>query len=306
MLQPEENRMKSSLISGILIAFLFQAGVAQKKHLSLQLSSLVQTERDFAATSLREGIRASFMKFFADDGVSLAPKPHLYKESAKKTPPPPNPLARTLYWEPMLADVSSSDDLGYTMGPSSLKDPEDRAVPVRYGFYFSIWKRQKDGRWQVEVDVGTGSTIVVEKYFGKPFTPPSHAAFKPRWAIAGGKTASRELLALERKFSKEVSAGSIRSAYQKILDVRATAMREGLVPITGKDAILAYLVKGTALRFLEPMRADASAAGDMGYTYGAYRERQNANDPSGYYARLWRKEGRKKWVLAVEVAIPAQ
>ena len=83
-------------------------------------------------------------------------------------------------------------------------------------------------------------------------------------------------------------------------------MREGLVPIKGKDAILAYLVKGTALRLLEPMRADVSKSGDMGYTYGAYRAKKNANDPAGYYVRVWRRNALWKWVLAVEVATLAE
>jgi hypothetical protein len=295
-----------TLLSGILLTLLLPAGGNQKKSLPAALESLVNTEREFASTSLKEGMRASFMKYFADDGISLSPRPHLYKESASKTPPPANPLARTLYWEPILADVSLSGDLGYTMGPSSLKDKEKQDVPVWYGFYFSIWKKQNDGTWKVAVDVGTGSTSVVEKYFGRQLVPAPHGFFKVRGIAAGGKAASRELSDLEKTFSQNVITGGARSAYQKVLDAHACVMREGLVPIKGKDAILAYLVKGTALRSIEPMRAEVSRAGDLGYTYGAYRENKNANDPTGYYARVWRKAAKKKWVLVVEVASPAQ
>ena len=298
--------MTDALLSGLLFAVLFQTGAAQHKNPSSELSSLVKTEREFAATSLQEGIRASFMRYFADDGISLSPKPHIYKESASKAPPPANPLARTLYWEPILADVSSSGDIGYTMGPSSLKDKEKQDAPVWYGFYFSIWKKQNDGTWKVAVDVGTGSTNIVEKYFGQPLTPARHGVFRLRGVAGGGKAASRELIDLEKAFSKNVMAGGFRIAYQKVLETHACAMREGLVPIRGKDAILAYLVKGTALRSVEPMRAEVSKAGDMGYTYGAYREDRNANDPSGYYARVWRRDWKRKWMLVVEVASPVQ
>jgi ketosteroid isomerase-like protein len=300
--------MRNALLSGMLFPLLFGfplPGVAQHKNQSTPLSSLVSTEREFAATSLKEGIRASFWKYFADDGISISPKPHIYKESALKTPPPAHPLARTLYWEPIVADVSSSDDLGYTMGPASLKDSAKGDAPTWYGFYFTIWKRQKDGNWKVAVDIGTGSTNVVEKYFGRPLAPALHAVFKSRGITAGGKAASRELITLDRAFSQTAIKGGGRGAYQKLLDAHACAMREGLVPITGKEAILAYLVKGTSLRSLEPMRAEASAAGDLGYTYGAYREKRNANDPSGYYVRVWRKDAKRKWALVVEVASPA-
>ncbi|HEX7571599.1 MAG TPA: DUF4440 domain-containing protein [Bacteroidota bacterium] len=301
--------MKNPLLSGILFPLLFSfpfTGGAQQKNQSPALSSLVNTEREFAATSLKEGIRASFWKYFADDGISISPKPHIYKESALKTPPPPHPLARTLYWEPIVADVSSSGDLGCTMGPASLKDSAKGNSPVWYGFYFSIWKRQKDGDWKVAVDIGTGSTNVVEKYFGRQLTPAIHGIFKTRGITAGGKAASRELINLEKTFSKDVVTGGVRSAYQKVLDRHAYAMRAGLVPITGKDAILAYLVKGTAIRTLEPMRAEVSQAGDLGYTYGAYRENRNSNDPTGYYARVWRKDAKRVWKVVFESASPVE
>ena len=296
----------TSLIFGILIAALLPSERAPQKDFPAPLASLVNTEREFAATSLQEGIRASFMKFFADDGISISPKPHLYKETALKTPPPAHPRARTLYWEPILADVSSSGDLGYTMGPSTLRDSAKQDAPVWYGFYFSIWKRPDDGRWKVAVDVGTGSTSVVEKYFGQKTVPALHAAYKSRGIIGGGKAASRELIGMDRAFPQNAARGGVRGAYQKLLDVHACAMREGLVPITGRDAILAYLVKGTAIRSLEPMRAEVSEAGDMGYTYGAWRVNKNANDPSGYYVRVWRKDAKRRWVIAVEVVTPAE
>ncbi len=294
------------LLTGIVIALLLPLRGDQKKPPASPLASLVEAERAFAATSTREGVRASFMKYFADDGIAISPKPHIYKESASKTPPPAHPLAKTLYWEPILADVSSSGDIGYTMGPASMKDSAKNNAPSWYGFYFSVWKVQDDGDWKVAVDVGTSSTSVVEKYFGQKTAPAIHAAFKLKGIGAGGKAVSGELIALDKTFSQNVASGGVRPAYQKILDAHACMMREGLVPITGKDAILAYLVKGTALRLLEPMRAEVSKSGDMGYTYGAYRVKKNANDPAGYYVRVWRRNGLWKWVLAVEVATPAE
>jgi ketosteroid isomerase-like protein len=297
--------MRNPLLSGMLSALLFAfpfPGVAQQENLSPALSSLLTAEREFAAASLEEGIRASFWKYFADDGISISPTPHIYKEYALKIPPPAHPLARTLYWEPIVADVSSSGDLGYTMGPASLKDSAKGDVPTWYGFYFSIWKRQKDGGWKVAVDVGTGSTNVVEKYFGQRLTPAIHASFTSGPGTPHGKTAVTELFNCEKTFSKSAAMGSVRSAYQKVLDPHARALREGLVPLSGKEAILAYLAKGTALRSVEPMHADVSAAGDMGYTYGAYRDGKKPKDPGGYYARLWRRDVKGVWKIVVETA----
>ena len=298
--------MTLPLISGILLALLLPAAGNQQKALSPALSSLVESEREFAATSLKEGTRASFMKFFADDGISISPKPHVWKESAAKTPPPADPLAKTLYWEPIVADVSSSGDIGYTMGPASLKEKAKQDTPVWYGFYFSIWKKQKDGTWKVAVDVGASSTKVVEQYFGQEITPAIHSAFKPAGKTAQGESAARELMNVEKAFSKNAEKKGVHSAYQDALDTQSRALREGLVPVTGRDAILAYLVKGTALRWLEPMHAGASKAGDFGYTYGAYRSDDKAKNPSGYYVRVWRRDVKGVWKIVFESASPVE
>jgi hypothetical protein len=140
--------MKNLLLSGMLFALLLSfplTGLAQQVSNSPALSSLVNTEREFAATSLKEGIRASFMKYFADDGVSISPKPHIYKETALKTPPPKNPLARRLFWEPVVADVSSSGDLGYTMGPASLKDSAKQEAPLLVRVLFFDLEKAEGG-----------------------------------------------------------------------------------------------------------------------------------------------------------------
>jgi ketosteroid isomerase-like protein len=266
----------------------------------------VKTEREFAATSLRKGIRASFMKYFADDGVSLNPKPHLYKESVAKSPPQANPLARTLYWEPVVADIASSGDLGYTMGPSSYRDSTKPGSEVQYGFFFSIWKKQKDGSWRVALDVGSGSSKVVEQYFGQSVTPAEHESYKGRGKTPDSKALRRELLTLDAAFARSAGRGDVRNAYRDVLDVHARALREGLAPLTGKDAILAYLVKGTAVRLPEPMDAFASKAGDLGYTYGAYRRDGKSKAPSGYYSRVWRRNGTGVWKLVFETASPAE
>ena len=42
------------------------------------------------------------------------------------------------------------------------------------------------------------------------------------------------------------------------------------------------------IRSLDPMDAGVSLAGDLGYTYGAYRTVQGSPEPAGYYVRVWK------------------
>ena len=58
-----------------------------------------------------------------------------------------------LTWTPLGGDVSG--DLGYTYGTFEFrsKDKDGKAV-IEHGKYTSIWKKQKDGRWKVVLDMG--------------------------------------------------------------------------------------------------------------------------------------------------------
>jgi ketosteroid isomerase-like protein len=58
-------------------------------------------------------------------------------------------------WSPERAEVSEGGDLGYTVGTfrTTAMRP-DSVEMVTTGMYVSIWRRQADGSWKVEMDLG--------------------------------------------------------------------------------------------------------------------------------------------------------
>lgn len=61
-----------------------------------------------------------------------------------------------LTWEPLRAEVSGSGDLGYTVGRYNSVRIGNLGQEVRgTGLYVSIWRRQEDGSWKVEMDLGS-------------------------------------------------------------------------------------------------------------------------------------------------------
>ena len=68
---------------------------------------------------------------------------------------------RTLFlkWYPTQAEVSASGDLGYTIGEYERigKDASGNPATVT-GNYVSIWRKQRDGRWKIVLDIGTPGT----------------------------------------------------------------------------------------------------------------------------------------------------
>lgn len=120
-----------------------------------------------AAVAAKDG--KGFLSFWAEDAAAFPPgkpvvvgKENILKEWASILE---NPDV-TLSWQPDKAEVSGSDDLGYTYGKYRWtgKDSGGR-MEVRNGKYVTIWRKEKDGRWRAVVDLGTPSD-----------PPPAHPA----------------------------------------------------------------------------------------------------------------------------------
>lgn len=57
-----------------------------------------------------------------------------------------------LEWEATGVDVAESGDLGYTIGAFELTTEQDGASMVTIGKYVTVWSKQDDGSWKVQVD----------------------------------------------------------------------------------------------------------------------------------------------------------
>jgi hypothetical protein len=136
-----------ALISIMLLGF------AQDKQIPPALSAIFDAERAFVKRCGEVGIRASFTEYFADDGIAFYPQPVKYKEAIKGRPAPPNPLAYSLVWEPIFGDVAAAGDLGYDTGPSIFTDKTAENSPPRYGFFFSVWKKNQANNWKIVADI---------------------------------------------------------------------------------------------------------------------------------------------------------
>jgi uncharacterized protein (TIGR02246 family) len=61
-----------------------------------------------------------------------------------------------LRWKPDHARVSGDGTLGYTMGRSETwKRQGDSSVVVGRSRYLTVWRKQRDGSWKVDADIGT-------------------------------------------------------------------------------------------------------------------------------------------------------
>jgi hypothetical protein len=135
----------AAALSGALLA-------APPASVPAPVDTLVGAERAFARQSVEKGIRASFLEFFAADGLAFQPGPVVSSEELRKEPEPEGRPPVTLDWAPAFAGVAVSGDLGFTTGPYTLTDDTGKASP-RHGTYFSVW-RKVGGSWKVAADLG--------------------------------------------------------------------------------------------------------------------------------------------------------
>lgn len=259
--------------------------------------AVVQAERDFDRAVADRGVRDGFLAFLADDGILFRPGPVSGKPWYEARPAAQGRLT----WYPIYADVSRGCNFGYTTGPWQFF--LDSAVkPAAFGHYVTVWTRQGDGPWRVAIDCGISNVqagavgrSVRSPAFGKrsgalPKLPVSDAA-------AGNSGA---LMAAERAFVRRLPnepGEAARATFAN--DVRY--MRSGSGPAVGITAALKAAAEHPEPA-QEPERAVAAPAGDFGYTYGTYGEKdaKGAEQRVGYL-RIWRRASDGGWKIVLDV-----
>ncbi len=120
---------------------------------------LKQLEAEFMKAAAEKGSQG-YMSYYADDAVELPNGARILqgKENIAKTMGFLDNKDNHLTWAPVGADISASGDLGYTYGNYEFRarDKDGKAI-IDHGKYTSIWKKQKDGKWKVVLDMGNAT-----------------------------------------------------------------------------------------------------------------------------------------------------
>lgn len=259
------------------------------------LETLAEAERAFARASVAKGVRASFLEFFAPEGLAFDPAPENVHAAYAAIPAPAARPPVTLDWVPLHGDVAGSGDFGWTTGPYSLSDDRGEGL-TRHGFYFSVWKKPAGGAWKVVADFGTTS---VEPAGARPGFAPAHA----QAATAGAAPGREELFELDRALSRACASDPACLAAR--LHEGGRVHRDGLAPLVGRDAVRAHFASSKANTSYEPLGGDAARTGDLAYTYGRYHTpgEGGAAGADGYYLRVWRRTPRG-WEISADIAKP--
>jgi len=250
---------------------------------------------------VKEGIRASFLANFTDDGVNFTPAPVKTRTELSKRPAPQQKPPITLDWYPVKTDASNAGDIGYNTGPYTLTDDNGKEPP-QYGQFFSIWKKQSDGAWKVVLDFGTQSAPKPEA--AQKSIVPSASKFKLKGTFDPLKEADG-LKAAEQQLSAMAKEKGLAAAYAATLAPDAWLLRSGIAPLTDASAIRkrAESEQEKGVTAWSPTYAEAARSADLGYTYGSYAtETARSTVQKGYFTHVWKRNENGEWKLVLDVA----
>lgn len=282
----------SAICASLLFVTTFITG---QESIPAELRAMADTELAFAAAARVKGIRDSFLEFFADDAIAFDPKPIKAKDRLLKRPSQPF-SAQELTWEPRTGDVAGSAELGWLTGPSTFINHAAEDKTPRYGNYLSVWRKQPDGRWRVFIDVGTNV----------PSSAPFPAGFT---RFASGDTykgkedkpaATASLLAADRDLNERVAAKGPGAAFADRLHARARLHRNGMLPLIGRDPIVAWFKEKVPTMRATSGAAESAVSGDFGYSYGTF-DLPAPKPQTAAYVRLWTRDRSGRWVVIVDV-----
>jgi ketosteroid isomerase-like protein len=136
----------------IAIIFLFISCNSQPTDLRQQATDeIVQADKDMSMLASKEGFYKALLAY-ADDSVVKPEEGHLpvIGKTALEKFWSDRPDTKDISWEPYKAEAARSGDLGYTLGNWKLVSKDT----TMYGNYYTIWKKQADGKWKFTVDGG--------------------------------------------------------------------------------------------------------------------------------------------------------
>jgi ketosteroid isomerase-like protein len=284
-----------------MLSLLILPAVSQE--LTPAQEALVATELAFAKLSVERGVRASFIEYFADDGIGFNPRPYNVKETLSNRPAAPTPPPTVLNWAPISGGISQAGDLGWNTGPTLVEDTSPEKRPSRHGMFFSVWKKQPNGNWRVVLDVGISTPAAVAPLTA-PFRPANRSSKVP-----GGvnqEQATAMLLKAEREFLSAAKARSVGEAYRRHLGSEARIHRPDVMPIIGEEALRSWHRQQKMSMTGELIKVEVASSGDLGYVYGSY-ELGGSKPEKGSYARVWTRDPQGRWRVVIDVtnAVPA-
>jgi ketosteroid isomerase-like protein len=271
--------------------------VAQAQFANPDLNAMLAAEQAFATMAKDKNTRDAFLFYLHDDAVTVDAA-GLVTGKARLRKQPAN--ASLLSWQASYGDISSGGDLGYDTGPWKYFASRKDSVPVAWGHFHSIWKKQPDGTWKNMLDVGVAHDSLIAT---EPLHTSTIALTHPAVKVPALE-ATLSLMNQEKSFLASVKANGM-AAYADVASKEIRYARQGEQPIVTAADKAQFLRRKSLYSNQVLVDGGIAASGDFGYVYGTAdaiafvdggQETKHA-----VYLRVWKKEDGKKWKIILDV-----
>jgi ketosteroid isomerase-like protein len=277
---------KSFILVFLLIpTFIFSQSESQKS----ALKKMIETEKAFAQASLDKGTKNAFLDFLSKDAIVLdkgnAVNGLEYWQKLD--------FKNLLTWQPTFAEIAVSEELGYTVGNSQVRNLSVEEKPISFGSFFTLWKKQTDGNWKVALDFGINHPEISAVV---PSIRESYAVFKP--SELKNTSVLAERMVFMNDFFYWKNAKTSLNPFEPHLSQDIKLFRNNVLPIVGREAAKNYLKKihDKAIVYTG-LKAISSQAGDLVCVYGVI----SGKGKTGEYVRMWKQESKDVWKIVVEM-----
>jgi len=244
-------------------------------------AELIAAEKSFNNKAKETDTKTAFLSFLADDGVVFQKGTAV---NGKQVWSERNADQTQLSWRPVSAMISSGGDLGYTTGPWEFRESLNATEASDFGEYFTVWKRQKDGKLKVMADLGINHQ--------KTELPPTIKVSSA--GITAGNPIS--VLELENHFILDENASGSK-IYVNYLGSSVHILRQGEGPFTSVRALAELTPVTYQFTFIG---GETAKSKDLAYAYGNVTYLLNGKHREGNYLRVWKVE-HGQWKIVAEV-----
>ncbi len=248
---------------------------------------IVAAEKAFAARAAAIGWISSFKEYAASDALMYAPTP---TNAQAFLATQADDGDKTLAWTPRFVGIAASGDFGFSAGPVW-------AAGKPYGNYFTIWRKQPDGKWKWIFDGGGGLPSEWPAAYGD--------APRPEGRRASVTIAEQEVSAAEDDLATAAETDTSLAFALRILK-GTILLRGGVSPAPALDADQSVILQKApkAVRF-KRLGMMAAPSADMVFTYGEASWDEDGAARLGRYARVWQTFGTQGRIVYDQV-IPAR
>ncbi|QMU28636.1 DUF4440 domain-containing protein [Adhaeribacter radiodurans] len=256
-----------------------------------QVKEVINTERYFAKMALTKDTRAAFLAFMSENSL-LENKGKLVKGRPIYQFMPPDTSGK-LIWDPVVATIAASGDLGYTSGPYKF---QVKGKDVAFGDFATVWEKQADGKWTFVIDLGNSHGNTGIAWMENEVKTIEPAAEKNQ------KREKVDLIKIDQNLAAKIQPGT-PAGYQEILHPAARLLRTGKAPYVSEAEKKTLFTEKTNLKF-KPEGYKLAAAQDLGVVYGSCtattQDSEKDTTLTGVYMHVWRKDPIKGWQLLHE------